>query len=787
MNRRAEIDARRSLVGASVPRLNAKRLAAGRGRYTDDLRIPRLAHAAFLRSPYAHARIDGIDLAAARAYPGVIAAYEGRDLQAVCTSWTTRLATLPEHVSASQSALATERALWQGQPVAVVIAETRAIAEDALAHIVVDWHELEPIIDSSQAMAPGAALIHPELGTNIGFDRRLDAGPEPIEGARVLRRRLRFTRHTGVPLEARAIIADFDPTTRRLTLHHSHQAPHQMRAIFADCLGLDEADVRIVNPDVGGGFGIKLHAYDDEIAVAASAVLLCRPVKFGCDRLEAFVSDIHARGHEVNAAIMYSADGTIFGFELDDVVPVGAYSVFPRSSVLEGTQVLTQVGAPYATTSHRSRVRVVYQNLMGTASYRGVGQPIACCITEQLVDAAAHALGVDPAEFRRRNFRTVAQHGEQTITGITTGELSHRACLDLLLERMDYAALRREQTAARSNGRYLGIGLATFIEMTAPGSGIYGAGKVKISSADGCTLRLEPSGSVTCITSNCDQGQGTETAIRQLVAQALGVTLERVRIVLGDTAVTPVGGGAFASRGLTVGGEAALAAAETLRERLLAVAAAVCKRDPAGLILEDTAVRDRADGHALMGLDELGTLMHYSQHSIPAGVPIQPAVTVHETPKQAFLTANGVQASLVEVDIDTGMVRLLNHWVVEDCGRIINPLLADEQLRGGVVQGIGAALFEECRYDDRGQMLTGTLIDYLVPMAGEMPDIDIAHVETPVLGTRLGVKGLGEAGTNGAAAAVANAINDALRPLGAELTEQPYTPERILRALRKVI
>jgi carbon-monoxide dehydrogenase large subunit len=775
-------------VGVATPRARAKRLAAGRGKYADDLAFPRLLHAAFVRSPHAHARIARIDLAPALAVAGVVAAYDGRAVSTVCRPWETRLATWPAHRSPPQPPLALERVLWQGQPVAIVLATSRAIAEDGAAGVEVEWEALDPVADPERALEPGAALVHPELGTNLAFEHRIEAGAPGEAFARahrVVSAQLVFSRHTGVPLEARTLVADFDPTVRQLTVHASTQVPHQMRAALSDCLGLPEHDVRIVTPDVGGGFGIKLHVYDDEMATCAAAVLARRPVKFQCDRLEAFTSDVHARAHRVEARAAFAADGTVLGFALDDLMEAGAYSVYPRSSILEGLQVLTFAGVQYAADAYAGRLRVVYQNKPLTGSYRGVGQPVACGTIEALMDLGARACGVDPAEIRRLNFRTASHGGTRAPSGVDAGALSHDACLDRLLALMDYPSLRAEQARERARGRHLGIGFATFLEQNSPGPGFYGAADVKISGQDGCTLRLEPSGTVTCITSNADQGQGVETALAQLVAQALGLPLEAVRVAGGDTVMTSVGGGTFASRGLVVAGEAALAAANTLRERLLQVAAALWAV-PGESVRMMGGVLQEAGGTRSIALAELAAIMNYKQHLLPPGTPIEPVASAHVVMPQPFMLANGVQASLVEVDVATGFVKLLRHWVVEDCGRVINPLLADEQLRGGVVQGIGAALFEECRYDATGQLLTGTMADYLVPMAGELPDIEIAHIETPVAGTLLGAKGIGEAGTVGAAAAVGNAINDALATFGAFVGEQPYTPERVLDALGRV-
>ena len=800
------------LVGKSLPRPQARQFVAGRGRYTDDLRVAGTLHAVFLRSPHAHARIVSIDLDAARKAPGVVAAFDGRAIGEVCSSWTTKIDTQPNHRSAPQPPLAVERALWQGQPVAIVIAETRALGEDALPLIEVEWSELEPLADPVTATLSAFPPLHPALGSNIAFEHVIDAGDpaRAFAGAdRVVRRKLKFSRHTGVPLEARTILAEFDPALRRLTVHQSTQVPHQMRSIYAELLGLSEADVRVVVPHVGGGFGVKLHLYDDEITVAAAAMLLCRPLKFVSDRLEAFVNDVHARGHTVEAAIAVKADGTVLGFEVDDIAEIGAFSLYPRSSITEGMHAVTMTGVPYAAPALRARLRVVFQNKSMVGAYRGVGQPVACGITEHLIDAAAAELGIDPAEMRRRNFRRPGVDPALTAGGVTVGDLSFQECMAQLLELMDYAKLRDEQASARKAGRHLGIGFAAFVESSAPGSRLYGGAGISIASGDGCTLRLEPSGSVTCITSSTDQGQGSDTGMVQLIADTLGIAFNQVRLIANDTALTPVGGGTWASRGLVMGGEAALMAANLLRDRLLAIAAALLSVGRDTLELSEGAVRQqpgaqhdkrtdkRADKRTekrtdipaekrALSLAELGNMMHFNQHLLPPGVEAGPMVTAHAFPKGTYLVANGIQASLVELDPDSGFVKALRHWVVEDCGRVINPLLADEQLRGGVVQGLGAAMFEECRYDERGQLQNATLADYLLPMAADMPDIIIGHVQTPVTGTLLGAKGVGEAGTIGAAAAFVNAVNDALRPHGCAIAEIPCTPERILQALGRV-
>jgi len=408
-------------------------------------------------------------------------------------------------------------------------------------------------------------------------------------------------------------------------------------------------------------------------------------------------------------------------------------------------------------------------------------------ITENIVDLAAAKLGMDPAEFRRRNLVPDDAYPYTFPSGLKFEKLSHHQALDRLLELMDYKALRAEQAALRAKGVYRGIGLAAMIEVTNPSPAFYGVGGARISSQDGATLRFEPTGMVTCLVSVTEQGQGTEGAFAQIAATAIGVSIDRVRVVTGDTAVTPYGGGTWASRGAGIGGEAVLQAGKVLRDRILDVASAILKTDTSELDIVSDEIVSKVSGEPRLELSELGRVAYFRPDTLPMDFQSQLMVTRHYTPRSyAFTFTNGIQASLVEVDTDTGAVTLLKHWCVEDCGTLINPMLVDEQIRGGIAQGIGAALYEQCLYSPEGQLLNGNLADYLVPMAGEMPDIIIAHVTTPTQTSELGAKGAGEAGTAGAPAAVTNAINDALAPFGARVTAQPFTPERILKALGKV-
>ena len=776
-----------SYIGRSVPRPNAPKLVQGRATYTDDVVLPRMLHAAFLRSPWAHARIRAIDSGAALAVPGVVRVFTGADLAAVCDPWVATLDHLKGMKSAPQYPLPLHRATWQGEPLFAVLADTRAAAEDGVAALMVEFEPLPAQTDMETALAPGSVVIHPELGDNLVFTRTAETGDVAAAFAaahRVVEARFVTGRHTGVTLEARSILADFNRAEGTLTVHHSTQAPHMMQGVFARHLRLEEGDVRVICKDVGGSFGIKVHVYPDEMAVAAMARILGRPVKFIADRFEAFASDIHARDHRINARLAVDAAGKILAFDVDDLTGIGPYSVYPRTSAMEGNQVVNLCGGPYDFANYRCTTTVVLQNKAPTCQYRAVGHPIATAVTEGLMDMAAEALGMDPLEIRRRNLIRDDAYPFTSPAGMRFEGLSHHASLDKLLEMVPVARIRADQAEARARGVYRGLGFAAFIELTNPSPFMYGVGGARISAQDGCTVRMDPDGSIVASSGITEQGQGTEAILAQIVAHGVGVAVGRVKVITGDTQNTPHGGGTWACRGAGIGGEAALQSALALKAQILEVAGAMLQAAPDTLDIVMGNITDRATGAARMTLHELGRIVYFRGDTLPRDLPRELVQTRHYITKEyPFAFTNGIQASWLEVDPMTGMVKLLEHWCVEDCGRVINPMLVDEQVRGGIVQGIGGALYENCIYDDQGNLLTTTLADYLVPMSAEMPEMHVGHVETPTRESLLGAKGAGEAGTAGAPGAIMNAINDALRPLNARVHEQPFTPERILRAL----
>ena len=785
------LDRPNSYIGRSVPRPNAPRLAEGRGAFVDDIETGgRTGHVAFVRSPHAHARIGSIDAEAARAAPGVIAVVNGPELAEIHDPWVGVLSHLQGLKSAPQYALPLETATWQGEAVVAVVAESRARAEDAAELVKIDWEVLPAVTDAETALDPATTVIHESLGDNLAWRRNADFGD--IEAAyaeadHIVEETYVFARHTGVCVEPRAILADWNPGERQLTVWHNNQCPHMVQNILATHFRLDEHRVRVIARDVGGSFGIKVHTYADELATVGLSLLLKRPVKFVADRLESFLSDIHARDQRVLGKVAVKDDGTILAFEIDALSGIGPYSMYPRTSGIESNQIVNLTGGPYAFDHYRAQATVVFQNKNMMCQYRAVGHPVKCAVTEGLVDAAARATGLDPAEIRRRNLRADDSYPCRSAQGLPFENLSHQESLAKLLDAMDYDALKAERDALRAEGVYRGIGLASFIEVTNPSAMFYGVGGARISAQDGATMRLDARGNVFVATGATEQGQGMEAVISQVAATAVGVPPERLKIVTGDTDHTPYGGGTWASRAAGIGGEAVAQAGRALRQQILRAAAVMLQEEAENLDIQGGVVVDRASGAERIGLDEVGRVCYYRPDTLPDDFQSELVATRHYVPRQyPFAFTNGAQASYLEVDVETGFISLLDHWCIEDCGTVINPQLVDEQIRGGIVQGLGGALWEQCVYDSDGQMLNATMADYLVPMAAELPDMRCDHVVSPTFESDLGAKGVGEAGTCGAPAAVMNALNDALAPFAARLTDMPFTPQKVLRALGKI-
>jgi carbon-monoxide dehydrogenase large subunit len=772
-------------VGSPVKVLDSPRLLTGRGKYVDDLSLPRMVHVAFVRSPHAHARIARLNVEPARQAPGVVAVMTGEEVARLCKPYRGILLHYQGMKTGAMLPLALDRVRYVGEPVVAIAAASRAEAEDAAERVVVEYDPLPAVLTPEQALAPGVEPIHRELGDNIIYETRLTAGD--VEAAfagapRIYRRAFTTGRHTGVPIEPRGLVAEFEPSTGALTVWISSQVPHMMQAVLADLFALAEHRVRVIAPDVGGSFGIKIHIYQDDMAACALALRLGRPVKWVADRRESFLSDIHARDQRIEVEVAATPDGILLAMRAGITAPVGPYSAFPRSSVVEGGQVLRLLPGPYRLRHYHATLRVVAQNKGITSQYRAVGHPIAAAVTEAMLDMIARDLSIDPAELRRRNLIGPTEMPYTSATGNVYDSGSYPAALERLLQAAGYAALREEQRRARAAGRCVGIGLACFLELTGPGAQFYGVGGAPISGQEGTTLRLEPSGAVTALVGVTNQGQGMQTAMAQIIADELTVPLESVSVISGDTAMVPYGGGTWASRGMPIGGAATIRAADLLGERIRRVAAALLEAAPADIVIGDggAAVRGSPDRH--LTFRELARAVHFRSNELNGEEPSL-EVTAHFTNPVPWTFTHGAHLAVVEVDAETGAVRVLRYVAVDDCGRVVNPALVEGQVAGGIAQGLGGALSECCVYDEAGQLLTTTLMDYAVPTAADMPALEVHHLETPAPSIPGGFKGAGEAGTTGAPAALLNAVNDALAPRGVVLSEQPITSERVWRAL----
>jgi carbon-monoxide dehydrogenase large subunit len=775
------------VIGQPIVRSDILRLLEGKGQYVDDIHLPRLCHLVFVRSPYAHAKILKININEAKQSPGVIRIAQGEEIAAICKPYTGILTHLEGMKSASQLPLAMDRALWHGHPVVAVVAETRAQAEDAAELVEIDWEPLQAIVDEENALDPQTPIMHPELGSNLCWERKIDTGDVDATFEKadlIIEEKLRTGRHTHVTLEPRSILVNYSNSNKELQVWHSTQVPHMMHWILSHHFEIPENNIRVIAPDVGGSFGLKIHIYGDEMATVAMSILLGRPVKFVADRLESFLSDCHARDHHIYARMAVSKAGKILAIELDDIQSLGPYATFPRGGVNEARQVINLVGASYGVTSYRARTRAVFQNKSMYGQYRSVGRPIACLITESLVERAAVQLGIDPLEFRLKNYIPNFSYPYKLVSGPTIEILSQHESIEKLKKLMNYDVLRIERDNARSQGILRGIGFASFLETSSPSSSMYGKGGASIAASDTATLRLLPTGSIFCSASINEFGQGAETIAAQITATILDIPMSKVRVVLGDTDSSPYGGGNYGSRGTSIGGEAILQTAKSLKTNIIQFASVLSGIPADKLDLISEYVVEVSSSKNLFSLQDLARTAYFNHENIPK--EFTPELTVSRSFSQRDfdgIFTNGIQASYIELDPETGYVKLLKHWVVEDVGRVLNPLLLDEQIRGGAVQGIGAALYEQCLYSDEGQMINGSLVDYLVPLASEMPDIEVGHTCTLTKTSELGAKGGGEGGVAGSSAAVLNAINDALSPLNVIINEIPATPQRILKAI----
>jgi len=769
--------------GAAVRRREDPRFLRGEGRFVDDVTLPGLLHAAFLRSPHAHARVRSIDAARARGLPGVAAVYTHADLARWMKPLPVFGATPPGLAAAvrfdvrhaPQWALCKDIARHVGEIVAMVVADSRARAEDAAEAIDVVWEPLPAVVDMRAAGEAGAPLVHPEWSTNVavGFTHAIGDAERALGAADlVLEETFQIQRYVGMPLETRGVVAQWDRRDGSLTTWNSTQVSHFVQQGLVTALELPPHRIRVIAPDLGGGFGTKASGYPEDVLVPLAARALNRPVKWIEDRREHMMAAAHARHQTHTIRIGARRDGTIVGLADRIWLDLGAYNVW--GIVLPYNTVAHLIG-PYRIRDMKVDVKGVVTNKTPNAPYRGAGRPETVFAMDRAVDCLARRLGLDPADIRRKNYIRADElpwdfgmpYRDGNPLVYDTGDFP--AALESALQAAGYDAFRREQASLRARGVWRGIGISGYVEGTA------------IGPFEGAHLKLDLTGRVQIATGAVNSGQGHETAFAQVAADVLGVPLDWVSVTGGDTAAVPFGVGTFASRSGVTAGNSIADAARAVRAKLVDAAAKVLEAAPDDVEIEDGTAFVRGAPASAVALGKV------IQASIPtfakAGVapPDFETSAYHHVPTVTY--ASAVHVAQVEVDPGTGHVRLLKYVVAHDCGKVINPTIVEGQVHGGVAQGVGGALFEEMVYDDEGQLLTGTLMDYLMPSATDLPRIDTVHLEYPSPRNPLGMKGLGEGGAISPPAAIVNAIDDALGPLGVRITGTPASPARVLQAI----
>jgi carbon-monoxide dehydrogenase large subunit len=774
-------------VSQSVKRTEDPPLLMGRAHFIGDLRMPGLLAVKFLRAPHAHARVVHIDTRAALAMPGVEAVVTGRDL----ASTTRAIHAVMSGAGYKESGwppLAADKVRFAGEAVAAVVASDQYRAEDAVDAIDVDYEPLPAVVDAEAGMKAGAPVLHAEMGDNIIFQTRFQNGDLTQTFARAaihLRETFRHARCSSSPMEARGVMASVDPVDGMLTVWASTQSPHLMRSGLAESLGLPDSRIRILCPAVGGGFGPKMHLYPGDIVVAELARRLRRPVRWLEDRRENLLASAQARDHVNHVEIAARTDGTLLAIKSTLICDSGAYSVYPVTASLEPLTAAGILPGPYKLAALAYEAYAVATNKCPAGAYRGVGMALGTFVRERLVDMVARRAGLDPAEVRRRNFVEARELPFTTISGLVVDSGDPRQSHERALEGAGYASVRAKP-ARTAEGRLRGVGIAAYTEFTGMGSGTFRRrGMKQVSGHDAATVRVEPTGEVRGFVSAASQGQGHATTLAQVLADELGVPLEAITIVEGDTERCPHGSGSFASRSMVVSGGALVLAARRVRDKVTTIAAHMLEVAPEDLTVENGSIAVRGAPGRAVTLAQVADLAYRpAGGTLPPGVdPALEATQYYDPPPATF--SNGTHVAVVEVDPDTGQVDIQRHVVVEDCGRIVNPMIVDGQTQGAVAQGIGNALYEEFAYDAGGQPLTTTFMDYIVPGTLEVPAVEVIHVETPPAVSVTGFKGMAEGGTIGSTAAVANAIADALAPLGLEVRELPMTPDRLYRLLKE--
>ncbi len=767
------------LLGERIKRKEDPRLIQGRAHYVDDIKLDGMLHMAFARSVHAHARIRSINFSAAQAMPGVQAIFTGEDLKGKlglvpCAAGIEGLK-VPEH-----HCLAVEKVCYVGEPVAAVVATDRYLARDAADKVEVDYEPLPVVTDPEKALEKGSPVIHEKFRDNLAFVAKLEGGDwkavEKDKSLKVVKQRLLNQRLAPVSMETRGVIASYSPGEDSLTVWSSTQIPHILKTQLAVMMGLDEPRCRVIAPEVGGAFGSKLNVYGEEGVACFASHKLGRPVKWIEGRRENLLATIHGRDQIDDVEVYVQPDGKVVGLKCRIIADLGAYHQLLTPAIPTLTALMI-VGA-YNIPNVFVETKGVFTNKMATDAYRGAGRPEATYIIERGMDMVAHELKMDPADVRTKNFPSPREFPLTLSTDVTYDTANYQKTLKKVLQLAGYTKLRREQERLRKKGKYLGLGLSTYVEICAMGP----SSRMPAGGWEHGTVRVEPTGKVTVLSGTSPHGQGEETTFAQIVAEGLGISFDDVTVFHGDTAMVPIGIGTFGSRTTAVGGTAIYRATERVKKKMARIAAHKLGVKPGELVFADGKV-ETADGKKSMAFGEVVGEAYYARQ-LPPGV--EPGLTeqyVFEPPNYTF--PFGAHLAVTEVDAETGEVRLRNYYAVDDCGRILNPLLVDGQIHGGLAQGIGQALWEDLVYDKNGQLVTGTLMDYAVPKAHQFPWFETTNTETKTPVNPLGVKGVGEAGTIASTPAIVNSVVDALRPFGVRHIDMPLKPEKIWRILKR--
>ena len=773
-----------SPFGASIKRREDPRLISGQGTYVDDIKMVGMLHLALARSPYAHANIVSVDTSAAKALPGVVAVYTGEELAeqlgSLICGWV-----VPDTKEVPHPPLAVGKVRCVGDAVAAVVATDPAIAADAAALVDVDYEPLDAVANAEEATQDGAPLVHDEVEHNVGFEWEVGGGDvDQAANDAEVRVSQRIVNQRLIPnsMEGRAVIADYNPGTNQVTLWTSSQIPHLVRLLLALVTGHPEHQIRVISPDVGGGFGSKLYLYAEEVIAFTIAKDLAKPVKWIESRQENFLATTHGRDHIGDWEITGNRDGTITGLQGTVYANMGAYLSTFAPAIPTYLFGLMLVG-PYTIPNIRCKVIGVFTHTTPVDAYRGAGRPEATYVVERMLDLFAAEIGMDPAEVRRKNLIPAFEDGHEVATGVIYDSGDYEAALDKALGMIGYDDFRKEQEEARAQGRYLGVGLSTYVEICgmAPSAVAYTLG-ARAGVWESALVRVHPTGKVTVYSGSSGHGQGHETTFAQLAASEFGIPVEDVEVVESDTAQVQQGTGTFGSRSAVVGGTAIHMSAAKIKDKARRIAAHLLEAAPEDVVYEDGQMFVQGAPAEAKTFQEIA-LASYWYDGLPEGVePGLEATSIFDP--QNFTWPFGTHICMVEVDSDTGDVQVLRYVAVDDVGNVINPMIVDGMVHGGVAQGIGQALLEEGIYDEDAQLITGSMMDYAIPKAENVPSFETARTVTPSPANPLGVKGAGETGTIAASPAVINAVVDALSPFGVRHLDMPAKSEKVWRLIQ---